>query len=259
MPLLDIGDCKLYYELEGSKNAPTLLFSNSLGTTLAMWEPQLATLIRDFSILRYDTRGHGKSSVTPGPYSIDQLANDVLQLLDRLSIPQVDFCGLSMGGMTGMSLAIRVPQRLRKLVLCNTAPRIGSADVWNTRIETVRKGGMPAVVEGVLDRWFMPSFRSASPAAVESTRQMLLNTPVDGYIANCAAVRDMDARESISRIGMPTLIICGTHDPVVSIADNRLIEQKIRGAQFKELSASHLSNIEAAEAFNMELVRFLKA
>jgi 3-oxoadipate enol-lactonase len=155
-------------------------------------------------------------------------------------------------------LAIRAPQRLAKLVLCNTAPRIGSADVWNTRIETVRKGGMEAVVDGVLDRWFTPDFRSASPFAIESTRQMLLKTPVDGYLASCAAIRDMDARESISRIRVPTLIICGTHDPVVSISDNHFMERNISGAQYKELPAAHLSNMEAAEAFTMELGRFLK-
>ena len=259
MPFLELGDGQLYYDVTGAKNAPVLLFSNSLGTNLGMWNPQLSALAGDFRILRYDTRGHGKSSVTPGPYTVQQLADDVLLLLDKLSIDRVHFCGLSMGGMTGMSLAFRAPQRLIKLVLCNTAPRIGSAEVWNSRIETVRKGGMQAVVDGVLDRWFTPTFRSASPSSIESTRQMLLNTPVEGYIASCAAVRDMDARESISRIRVPTLIICGTHDPVVSISDNHFMEQTIFGAQYKELPAGHLSNIEAAQAFTMELSRFLNA
>jgi len=259
MAFLELKDARIYYELSGPEPAPVLMFSNSLGTNVAMWDPQMQALSQDFRILRYDTRGHGESSVTPGPYSIDHLAGDVLALLDQLRIERVHFCGLSMGGMIGMSLAIGMPRRLLKLVLCNTAPKIGSPEVWNTRIDTVRKGGMRAVVDSVLERWFTPSFRTGSPSAIESTKRMLLTTPVEGYVASCAAVRDMDARDSSSSIRVPTLIISGIHDPVTPPSDGHFLAERIPGAAYKELPAAHLSNIEASAAFTMEVSNFLKA
>jgi 3-oxoadipate enol-lactonase len=164
-----------------------------------------------------------------------------------------------MGGMVGMALAMRAPDRLGKLVLCNTAPKIGTPETWNTRIRAVQSGGMAAVVESILERWFTPGFRAASPAEVECTRQMLLQSPVEGYVACCAAVRDMDARESIANIHVPTLIISGAHDPVTPPQDGRYMHKKIPGSFFKELPAAHLSNIEAADAFTMEVSRFLRA
>jgi 3-oxoadipate enol-lactonase len=259
MPVLPISNAQIHYELSGPPDAPTLVFSNSLGTDLAMWDLQATALSREFRILRYDGRGQGKSSATVGPYSIAQLADDLIQLLDRLHLPAVHFCGLSMGGMVGISIALRAPDRLRKLILCNTAPKIGTPETWNTRINTVRTGGMAAVVEGVLERWFTSDFRTKSPSAIEGTRQMLLRSPVEGYVGCCAAVRDMDARESIVNIRVPTLIISGTHDPVTPPQDGQYMLGKIGGALYKELPAAHLSNIEAAEAFTMEVTRFLKA
>jgi 3-oxoadipate enol-lactonase len=259
MAFLELQDSRIYYELSGSERRPALLFSNSLGTNISMWDRQMPILARDFRILRYDTRGHGQSSVSPGPYAMDHLADDVLALLDQLRIDRVHFCGLSMGGMIGMLLAVQAPQRLGKLVLCNTAPKIGSAEQWNARIDTVRKQGMQGVVDGVLERWFTPRFRAASPSAIEFTKQMLLKTPVEGYIGCCAAIRDTDLRGAISPIHAPTLIISGTHDPVAPPSDGHFMEQHIPGAQYKELPAAHLSNIEAAEAFTMEVSSFLRA
>jgi 3-oxoadipate enol-lactonase len=257
MPFLDLKDAQIFYELAGPEGAPVLVLSNSLGTSLEMWEPQLPALSQAFRILRYDARGHGRSSVSPGPYTIENLADDVLGLLDKLGFERVHFCGLSMGGMIGMSLAMRASNRLRTLVLCNTAPKIGSLKMWNTRIATVRKGGMRAVVDGVLERWFTPTFRSRSPEAVDCTRQMLLKTPVEGYAACCAAVRDMDARDAISSIRVPTLAIAGTHDPVTPPTDGRFMADRIAGAGYRELPAAHLSNIEAPAAFTMEVSSFL--
>jgi 3-oxoadipate enol-lactonase len=259
MPFVELKDVRIFYEISGAESAPVLLFSNSLGTNTAMWDPQMEPLSREFRILRYDTRGHGRSSATPGPYTIDQLAEDVLGLLDKLNIPQVYFCGLSMGGMIGMLLGLSAPQRLRKLVLCSTAPKIGFPDVWNTRIATVQKGGMAAVVDGILERWFTPEFRAKSPNAIEHTRKMLLATDAAGYVATCAAIRDYDAREAIRNIETPTLIVGGAYDPVISTQDGHFMAERIRGARYKELPAAHLSNIEAAEAFTMELRSFLRA
>jgi 3-oxoadipate enol-lactonase len=259
MPLLSIRDAQIHYELSGPQDAPPLVFSNSLGTDLAMWDLQATALSREFRILRYDGRGQGKSSATVGPYSIAQLADDLIQVLDRLDLSAVHFGGLSMGGMVGISIALSAPDRLQRLVLCNTAPKIGTPETWNGRINAVRTGGMAAVVESVLERWFTPNFRTKAPSAIEGTRQMLLRSPGEGYVACCAAVRDMDARDSIANIRVPTLIICGTHDPVTPPQDGQYMLGKIGGALYKELPAAHLSNIEAAEAFTMEVTRFLKA
>jgi len=259
MPFLELSNGSIHYELSGPEQAPALLFSNSLGTDLAMWDPQASVLSQQFRVVRYDTRGHGQSAVTAGPYTIDQLVVDVIELLDFLKLRQVYFCGLSMGGMIGMTLALRSADRLHKIVLCSTAPKIGTTETWNTRIETVRKGGMAAVVDGVLQRWYTADFRYKSPQAIESTKRMLLHTPVEGYLACCAAVRDADLRETILGIRVPTLIITGAYDPVTTPSDGHFMENQISGASYLELPAAHLCNIEAAAAFTSELCAFLKA
>ena len=259
MPILHTENGALHYELAGPTSAPVLLFSNSLGTDLSMWDPQSQTLSADFRVLRYDGRGQGELVVPPGPYTIEILAGDVVSLLKELDIAKVHFCGLSMGGMVGMSLAMRAPECLGKLILCNTALKIGTPEVWDARINAVRAGGMSAVVDGVLERWFTPKFRKVSPSAIQATRQMLLRSPVEGYIACCSAVRDMDARDGIAAIRVPTLIISGAHDPVTPPHDGRFMTEKIAGSIYKELPAAHLSNVEAAEAFTMEVLQFLKA
>jgi 3-oxoadipate enol-lactonase len=164
-----------------------------------------------------------------------------------------------MGGMVGMSLAMRAPDCLGKLILCNTAPKIGTPEIWDARITAVRTGGMAAVVDGVLERWFTPNLRRSSPASIQKTREMLLRSPVEGYVACCSAVRDMDARESIAGIKVPTLIISGAQDPVTPPHDGRFMAEKIAGSVYKELPAAHLSNIEAAGAFTMEVLQFLKS
>ena len=257
MPYLEVEAGRIYYEVSGPEGAPAVIFSNSLGTDLAMWNAQAASLSRTRRVVRYDTRGHGRSTATAGPYSIAGLARDVLLLLDSLKISRTDFCGLSMGGMTGMWLAAHVPLRLGKVVLSNTAPKIGWAESWNARIDAVQRGGMRAVVEAVLERWYTPAFRSESPDAVEATRKTLLATPPEGYTACCAAIRDADLGEMISTIQSPTMVIVGTHDPVATPADARFMTERIPGSKYVELPAAHLSNIEAAEAFTMELYRFL--
>ena len=257
MPFAQLQDARIHYDLAESENASVLVFSNSLGTNFSMWDPQAPVFQKHFRVLRMDTRGHGQSSVTQGPYSIKQLGGDVLSLLDSLRLDRVNFCGLSMGGMIGMWLALNAPHRLRKVVLSNTAAKIGTPEFWNPRIEKVRKGGMRSISSAVIDRWFTPAFRAASPAIVAATQSMLESTDAEGYVANCAAVRDFDARSPIHAIDVPTLIITGTHDPATTVADGRFLAEQIKGAQFAELKASHLSNIEARDIFNSEVARFL--
>ncbi|MEY3720074.1 MAG: 3-oxoadipate enol-lactonase [Pseudomonadota bacterium] len=257
MSFLDTGTGKLCYEIEGPDNAPVLVLSNSLGTTMDMWLPQLPALTEHFRVMRYDTRGHGQSEVTTGPYSIAQLGRDVVALLDGLNIPSAHFCGLSMGGMTGIWLGVNAPDRIGRLVLCNTSAAIGVPEVWNARIAKVKQDGMESIIDGVLERWFTADFLVHATAQVERVRQMLRNTSAEGYVANCAAVRDMDQRSELSRITAPTLVIGGRHDKATPPEHGELIARAIPGAKYVELNAAHLSNWEVAQAFTQQLLSFL--
>jgi 3-oxoadipate enol-lactonase len=257
MAFADIDGGRLHYRVDGAADAPTLMLSNSLGTNLSMWEAQVPALSRHFRVLRYDSRGHGQSMVSPGPYSIAQLARDALVLLNALDLERAHFCGLSMGGMIAMWLAVHAPERIDRLVLCNTAPRIAPPELWNTRIETVRNGGMKAITDGVIGRWFTQAFIARAPEAVEAVRQVLLTTPPEGYTACCAAIRDMDQRNEVELIKAPTLVISGTHDPATTPADGRFLAERIAGARYTELATAHLSNIEAAEPFTDAVLKFL--
>lgn len=262
MPFLQTPQVRLRYQLDprkdGRTDAPVLVLSNSLGTNLGMWAPQMPVLTTHFQVLRYDARGHGQSSVPEGPYSIAQLGGDVLALLDHLGFDRVHFCGLSMGGMTGMWLALNAPQRIARLALCNTAARIGPPELWNVRIEAVKEKGLAAIVPAVLDRWFTHDFLQGATSQVELVRNMLLATPDEGYMASCAAVRDMDQRDQIGAIERPTLVIAGKHDMATPPADGRLLAERIAGATYVELNAAHLSNWETAQAFTTHLLQFLQ-
>lgn len=257
MPLLESPGLHLHYRLDGPADRPCLVLSNSLGCTLEMWEPQVAPFSRDYRVLRYDTRGHGRSGVPRRPYAIEQLGSDVLALLDALGIERAHYCGLSMGGATGMWLAVNAPHRIERLVLCNTTPWLGPPATMNARIETLLRDGMPAMVEAILERWFTPEFRAREPLAVDRIRQVLLTAPVDGYVGCCEAIRDMDQRATLARIAAPTLVIAGTYDPAPTPAAARAWASTIPNARLVELPAAHLSNIGAAEQFTRQVLDFL--
>jgi 3-oxoadipate enol-lactonase len=214
-------------------------------------------LAKRFRVLRYDTRGHGASSVTPGPYSVAQLGRDVLGLLTALKIERVHFCGLSLGGVTGMWLGANAADRIDRLVLANTAPKIYTHEIWNTRIENVRNGGLGSIADTVLGGWLTQSFRDREPAAAARMRAMLTATAPEGYIGCCAAIRDSDQREAIRGIKRPTLIISGTNDKGTPPTEGRKMAEVIAGARYVELDAAHISNIEAADRFTAELMGFL--
>ena len=257
MPLIDIAETSIHYRFDGPEGAPVLLLSNSLGSNLQMWEPQIGAFAEHFRVLRYDSRGHGHSAVTPGPYSIAQLGRDAIALLDALAIERAFFCGLSKGGMIGIWLAINAASRFDRLIVANTAAKIGTAELWNTRIESVRSGGMAAIADAVVERWFTAGFRERDPAAVGAVRRMLLTTPPLGYIACCAAVRDMDQRAELAQITRPLLVVAGSHDGSTPPADTRAVADAVPKARYAELDASHLSNIEQPERFTAEALRFL--
>ncbi|HEX7044070.1 MAG TPA: 3-oxoadipate enol-lactonase [Burkholderiales bacterium] len=259
MAFVDLGGERFRYELDGPRDAPALVLSNSLGTDLSMWEPQLAAFTPRLRVLRYDQRGHGESAATPGPYRMEQLGRDVLRLLDALGIERASFCGISMGGATGMWLGVHAPERFDKLVLCNTGAHIGTAELWNARIAALRQGGTAGIAHGLMERWFTPAFRAREPQTVERMRRIVERTSTEGYIACCEAIRDHDERETVSRIRMPTLVIAGTRDVATPPADGRFLAERIPGARYLELDVAHLSNIEMPREFNDAVLRFLTA
>jgi 3-oxoadipate enol-lactonase len=257
MPFADLKDARIHYKLEGFEKASVLMFSNSLGTDLTMWDAQAAEMAMKFRVLRYDKRGHGQSSLPVGPYTIEKLGHDALALLDFLHFDKVDFCGLSIGGQTGMWLGANAPERLRRLAISNTSAKIGTHDGWNQRIDAVRTEGMKVVALAVIERWFTPAFRAKEPEQVARVQRLLENVNIEGYVGCCAAVRDFDARDKLSGIRTPTLVIAGTHDPATTAAEGRWAADQIPGAKYVELDAAHLSNIEAQDKFTAEISTFL--
>ena len=253
-------DAQLHYEHAPRPGVPALLFINSLGASLEMWDDQIEALNERFECVRYDARGHGKSTTgTRMELTIEQLARDALAVMDASGVARAHLCGISMGGMTAMYLAKHWPDRVLKLVLCNTSAHMPPKENWNARIETVRTQGMAATTEGTLERWFTPEFRQAQPGKVERVRQMLLSADPRGYAACAAAIRDMDLREAIGAITARTLIIAGAKDPATPPAHAEFIASRIAGAKLVTLDCAHLSNIERAAEFNATLLEFLAA
>jgi 3-oxoadipate enol-lactonase len=257
MPKVEVKGARLFYTLSGKADAPVLMMSNSLGTTLDMWHPQLAAMESKFQLLRYDMRGHGNSDLVEEACSISTLGHDVLALLDKLRIDKVHFCGLSVGGVIGQWLGANAPERLRYLILCNTAAKIGTPESWNKRIADVEKHGLASITEAVLERWFTPAFRLASPDAVAPFRAMLHASNPRGYVLVCAALRDMDQRKLVEEIRVPTCVIAGEHDPATTLDDAKFLQARIPGATLVPLPVAHISNVEAAAQFNQAVIDFL--
>lgn len=250
---------KLFYRVDGPEKAPALVMSNSLGTTHDMWHPQAPVLEKQFRLIRYDTRGHGQSAVPTAGYDMERLGRDVVAVLDDAGVKRAHFCGLSMGGSTGMWLGRYAPERFDRLVLCNTGAKIGTAEVWNPRIQAVREKGMEAILSGVIERWFTPGFRERAPKEVERIAAQTRGTAPEGYARACEAIRDMDLRDQIGAIANKTMIIAGAHDPATPPADGKSAHEKIMGSRYVELPAAHISNVEAADAFTKALLDFLTA
>ena len=272
MPRRELDNVSLHYDLRGPADAPVLMFSNSLGTDFAMWAPQVEALSAHWRILRYDTRGHGGSSIGRGQAggdtswvaycSIERLAQDVVELLDALHIERVHFCGLSLGGLTGQCLALTHPQRLRSLTLANTASHFAPARLWDERIAAVRERGLSSIAENIVARWLC--HRSINrPGNGDVNRypdmlSMLCATDERGYVAACAAIRDADYRADLGRIRLPTLVIGGGNDRATPMALSEQMAAAIPGARLVEIAdAAHLSNLDQPAAFNAQLREFL--
>jgi 3-oxoadipate enol-lactonase/4-carboxymuconolactone decarboxylase len=257
MPAINADGCPIYVEVEGPERAPVLMLSNSLGTTLHMWDRQAAPFAQHFRLVRYDRRGHGRSGVPKGPYTMGRLGRDVLAVLDALNLGRINWCGLSMGGMVGQWLGANAPERIERLVLTNTSSYFADKTAWNDRLKLVREKGIPAFAPANMERWFTKGFRERSPDAVAWLQQMFAATPLEGYIACGEAVRDMDHRELLPKIKAPTLVIAGKHDPATPPEANEYIKNHIPGARLALLDAAHISNVEQAEGYTNAVLEFL--
>ncbi len=259
MPQLSFPHVKLNYRLDGPDTAPVVMLCNSLSSNLAMWDPQVPALVdAGFRVLRYDTRGHGASSVAMTPTAIADLAGDAIAVLDRLGLSRVHFCGLSLGGMTGQWLGTHHASRLHSLTLCATAAYMGPVELWEQRIQAVSQGGMAAVADATIARWFTPAAQRRMPGEVARIRDGILATPVAGYVACCRAIRDMDQRESIRAIDLPTAVLVGGDDPSTPVSAAELIHERIAGSQLTVIAdTQHFFNVEAPAAFNAALLGFL--
>ncbi len=258
MPMLKVRGEDFHIRIDGDEGAPVLLLSNSLGTNLSMWDPQIPEWSKQFRIVRYDSRGHGLSPAPDKPYSIAMLADDALAILDTLGIDKAHWCGLSKGGMVGQWLATHHGERLGRVVLANTAARMGPPELWDGRIDTVRKHGMSVLVQPTLERWFTPEFRDSAKETVAKVSEMLATTPPLGYANCCGAIRDMDQRETIRAVRNPVLVVIGARDPATPPATGYEIADAIPGAQRIGLAAAHPSNPEQPEAFGRAVTDFLK-
>ena len=260
MPLIHINGGSCYYRLDGPDAAPVVVFSHSLGQDHGQWDAQALDLLPHVRVLRYDTRGHGASAAPAGDYTLDDLGGDVLALADALGIDRFAFCGLSLGGMVGQWLALHAADRLTHLVLANTTARVADPAMMEARRADVLAGGMAAVADVVMGRFFSPSMLAAGSPAVAVARRTLLATNPVGYAGCCAAIRDMDFRAALARITTPTLVIGGDLDVSMPWADHGgELASSIAGADAVRLPAAHLSNLERPRSFSAALFAFLLA
>ncbi|HEY4676888.1 MAG TPA: 3-oxoadipate enol-lactonase [Candidatus Angelobacter sp.] len=258
MPFAEITNTRLFYRLEGRSDLPPLVLSHSLGCDHGMWAPQMPDMLQHFQVLRYDTRGHGASAIPDGDYTLEQLGQDVIGLADKLGLAKFAFCGISMGGAVGQWMAINAPQRLTALVLANTSPKFGTPDIWDARCKAVLEGGMQAIVDPTMQRFF--SAEKQESIWAQSTRAILLGTDPKGYAACCAALRDADMRPALSGISLPTLVIGSDKDPSTPWEGNgSILAQDIPNAKAVRLQTAHLSNLEQPQAFTTSVLEFLLA
>jgi 3-oxoadipate enol-lactonase len=239
----------VHYDLTGPEDAPLLVLSNSLGSTPVMWDAQLPTLAERLRVVRYDHRGHGRSPVPPGPYSLADLGADALALLDRIGTERVHWCGLSLGGMVGMWLAINAPERIDRLVLCCTSAKLGPPSMWIERAAVVRAEGVDAIADAGIGRWLTPAFIAREPEAAAAVRAMLAATPAEGYAGCCAAIEHMDLLDELGAVRAPTLVIAAAEDPATPPEHGERIAARVPGARFALVDdAAHLATVEQPAA-----------
>lgn len=258
MPFATLNGVRHYYRLEGVDGRPVVVLSHSIGCDHGMWQPQMPDLLRHFQVLRYDVRGHGASQSPAGEYSVEQLGRDALALADHLGIAKFAWCGLSLGGAIGQWLALHAPDRITHLVLANTAPRFGDPAMWASRMKAVRDGGMAAIVDLALQRFFSENTRKAADPYVSSIRSVLLATDPAGYIGCCAALRDFQTTQELGRITTAALVIVGDRDVSTPwTGSGEILAGGIPKAKAVRLPAAHLSNLEQPRSFTAAMLEFL--
>ena len=248
---------QLAVQIQGVKGAPVIMFSNSLGTDHSMWQAQVEALEEHYQIVTYDTRGHGQSDVIADS-TLQHLAEDVVDILDALEIDKVHFCGISMGGITALALAIHHVERLHSITVANSAAKIGTAEAWIDRAKQVEQQGLADIVKTTHTRWFSEHFDYAHNILAQSIIQSLAVTPAQGYANACRALATADVREQLHQIHTPTLIIAGQYDPITTVQDAKFMQQVIVSSQLEVIAASHLSNIEQPQAFTQILLKFIR-
>jgi 3-oxoadipate enol-lactonase len=254
-PFVTSDNTRIAFELTGNAEGPPLVFLHSLGSDRNQWRPQITVLSPAFRILEVDTRGFGKSDAPTGPYTLERLATDVIELADMAGFDTFHLCGLSLGGMMAQWIAIHHPHRLRTLTLADTAAKIGTAEVWNERGEAAMANGVGSMVEVILARWFLPAFAARNPELIASLRATLTATSAVGYAGACAALRDGDLRDEVGTIKAKTLVIAASHDGATPPSDLEYLHAKIEGSRYHLIhDAAHISNIEAADEFTRELL-----
>jgi len=259
MPTITAADgCPINVEIEGSEGAPVMILSNSLGTNLHMWDDQMPEWSKHFRVVRYDRRGHGKSGVPKGPYSMEIFGRDVLAIADSLKIKKFNWCGLSMGGMVGQWLGANAPERIEKLILSNTNFNYADKAPWNDRIKLIKEKGLASLVDPNMERWFTKGFRERAPQAIAKIKAEFLATDPIGYVACCEAIRDMDFTASNPTITVPTMVIVGSQDPATPPAAGEAIAKQIKGAKLVALEAAHIANIEQPKIYAETVINFLQ-
>ncbi|WP_127090741.1 3-oxoadipate enol-lactonase [Aquabacter cavernae] len=258
MSVLTFSGERFRVAIEGPEAAPPLVLAHSLGTRLELWDPIVPRLARRFRVIRYDARGHGQSTAPDAVYSMGDLGRDLLNILDALNLPSAHLCGLSLGGMVGQWMALNAPHRLKRVVIANSTAHAGPPRLWEGRIRHIRKVGLDAVADAVIESWFTPEFRAADPAAVARVRGMITDTPASGYMGTSCAMRDMDFREDLKRVKVPAMVIIGARDRSTPPAWGDLVAAHLPGARREELDCAHMSVVEMPDAFAGLVEDFLK-
>lgn len=249
----------LHYAESGRVDGLALVFANSLGTDFRTWDGVVPHFADECRIIRYDKRGHGLSDCPPAPYRIEDHADDLVGLLDALNITSAVIVGISVGGQIAMNVAIRYPERVKAAVFCDTAAKIGTDEMWNTRINTLREQGMAHIGETIVGRWFAPSYAGTQPAAYRGYLHMLARTPVEGYIGTCESLRDADMREAVTAIKAKTLVICGAEDAATTPELVRAFAESLPDSQFQLIEgAGHLPCVEQPDATANAIRQFLR-
>lgn len=260
MPFVSSDDsCRIFYRVEGPLDAPAVILSNSLGTDHMMWQPQAVMLNKHFRVVRYDQRGHGASDAFHSDYTLEQLGRDVLAIANKLDLERFSFCGLSMGGLTGQWLAVNEADRLDRLVLASTSAQFPPPQMWDERMAAVRSGGLAAISDMVLGRFFTQRFDQAQPETVAQFRHVLEHMQPEGYLGCSAAIKAADMRSELQQVTAPTLVMSGEHDQSTPPERGDFIAGEIAGAEHIVLDAAHISNIEQPAAFSQALLDHLNA